>query len=178
MDGALILDRLSIGMPGVSPARGSQHAEASMVCFYLQNHESGVQLKIQGYFDDTLAVVWDGVITEQIKNSWLDQTEATESAACGMAFLIMQELTEYTVVRRAKKLDGFDYFLGFKENRGSLFKEAAKLEISGILNAKNAGEVRTRVNEKIEQSRRTRNDLPAYVVIVEFGKPLSHVERY
>jgi hypothetical protein len=77
-------------------------------------------------------LVWEHEISEQILNSWDDYQEATEAGATGIAFLLMLELTEFTIIRRARKGTGFDYWLGNKD-AAYPFQEAARPEVSGIL---------------------------------------------
>src|SRR5436189_2851572 len=104
----LDLKLLKEGLPGVSKVRGVEHAEACLVCLALQGHSSGVELKINGTYDETLRVVWDDILMEQIRRSWNDLDDATESGACGIAFLLILTLTEYTIIRRSHKGTGFD----------------------------------------------------------------------
>jgi hypothetical protein len=107
-------------------------------------------------------------------NSWDDHQEATEAGATGLAFLLILNLTEFTIIRRARKGTGFDYWLGFKDAELP-FQDAARLEISGILKG-DAHEMRSRVRKKLKQTQPTDGVLPAYIVVVEFGSPKSYIE--
>src|SRR5690348_8923062 len=102
----LDLNVLKVGLPGVSKARGAEHAEACLVCFGLHEHPSGVEFEVKGDYDNTFSVVWDDVLTDQIRRAWNDVDEATESGACGIAFLLILALTEYTIVRKSRKGTG------------------------------------------------------------------------
>jgi hypothetical protein len=169
----LILAKLDEGMPGVSRRIGQRLAEASAFCFNHQQHQPGVELQVQGLTCTSMRVYWEHEITEQIINAWDDHQEATEAGATGIAFLIILELTEFTVIRRARKGTGFDYWLGYKDAE-ILFQDSARLEISGILRG-SANEIRARVNKKKKQTHPTDGTLPAYIVVVEFSKPETHV---
>jgi hypothetical protein len=88
-------------------------------------------------------------------------------------------MTGYTVVQRAVKGTGIDYWLG--EEDVLPFQNMARLEISGILHGE-ASDVQQRVKEKINQTRRSDmtisgNPLPAFIVVVEFSQPLAQVVR-
>jgi hypothetical protein len=98
--------------------------------------------------------------------------EATERGASAIAFLLMLQLTDYTVIERSRKGTGFDYWLGHKDDM--IFQRAARLEISGILSG-TAQTVDTRVAQKKKQTRRSDGALPAYIVVVEFGAPTAKV---
>lgn len=169
----LILAKLDEGMPGVSPKVCQRLAEASAFCFNNQEHQSGVELQVQGITCTSMKVYWEHEITEQIINTWDDHQEATEAGATGVAFLLVLELTEFTVIRRARKGTGFDYWLGYV-NAELPFQDSARLEISGILRG-GAKEIRSRINKKKKQVQPTDGSLPAYIVVVEFSKPETHV---
>ena len=169
----LNLDSLQLGLPGITPVIGSSFAEASRLCFCYHGHPVGVQLIVEGDFTATYEVSWSGDVTDQERDSWQDQQELTESGACGVAILLILELTEYTVIRRAMKGTGIDYWLGHKEDTAP-FQSAARLEISGILSG-DSSKVQHRVREKLQQTSPTDGKLTAHVVVVEFSRPTASV---
>ncbi len=58
-----------------------------------------------------------------------------------------------------------------------LFQNKARLEISGIRHG-NQNSVKTRVREKLKQTEISdETELPAYVVVVEFGLPVAEVRQ-
>jgi hypothetical protein len=115
-------------------------------------------------------------VTPQMRDSWDDMQDTTEDGACCLAILIVHKLTEYKLIRRARKKTGFDYWLGNKESEYP-FQEKARLEISGILKG-NKSQIRKRIREKIEQTKQSDHlNLPAYIVVVEFGTPTSQVVK-
>ena len=89
--------------------------------------------------------------------------------------ILIVELTEYTVVRRSRKGTGFDYWLGH-QNAVAPFQDAARLEISGIHRG-DLRDVRARVTRKKQQTALSDGKLPAYIVVVEFSRPLSYVVK-
>lgn len=130
----LRLEDLEAGMPGITPRFGSALAEAAVVCLEEQHHTPGVEMRVDGDCDHQLAVGWDpDGDRAQRWRCWGDPEEATEHAAYGIAALLVSSLTEYTVVQRARKGPGFDYWLGPKNNTGLLFQGTARLEVSGTL---------------------------------------------
>jgi hypothetical protein len=77
-------------------------------------------------------------------------------------------------VRRSRKGSGCDFWLAREDD--FLFREAARLEVSGIRQGPRRL-VESRMREKKEQTRRSDGLLPAFVAIVEFGKPLLSLEQ-
>lgn len=58
-----------------------------------------------------------------------------------------------------------------------MFQDEARLEVSGILKEDKLSVISRREREKIQQiTEGIRSDLPAYVVVVEFGRPLAKVK--
>lgn len=104
---------------------------------------------------------------------WNDLEYTTEQAAYGIAFMIITRLTDFTVIERSRKGTGFDYWLG-TENDDSLlpFQNKARLEISGI-RAGDEKRINIRLKQKLEQTKPSDGILPAYVVVVEFSKPVA-----
>lgn len=154
---------------------GGCFAEAASVCLEDQKHTSGVTLTVQGAFGEVIILDWESV-TNKMCRCWADKQEATEFGACGIAILIIDCLTDMTVLERSCKGTGFDFWLGPKSTSEPLFQNKARLEISGILNGDNKA-LKKRVSEKISQTKRSDGALPAYVVVVEFGTPRSQVVK-
>ncbi|MBK5276937.1 MAG: hypothetical protein JJE30_18075 [Desulfuromonadales bacterium] len=165
------LESLYEGMPAVTPAYGRSLAEAGAVCLDEVGHQSGVEFQVKGLHKTKYKLLWPAV-TPQMKNCYNDLQDSTEYGAYGIAFLLLKQLTNYTVIQRSKKGPGFDYWLG-KEG-GTLFQDKARLEVSGILKG-TASKIASRVKQKLTQVAPSDGTFPAYVVIVEFGSPLSQV---
>ncbi len=169
----LALERLGGGMPGISGAYGNSMAEAAAVCLHEQGHRSGVEMAVTGSYEGRFRLTWEPV-TEQMIRTWADREFATETGAYGIAALIIEALTELTVIERSRKGTGFDYWLGPRASAVPLFQEKARLEVSGIRTG-NAAYIRTRVRKKIKQTRVSDGAIPAFVIVVEFSGPRSEV---
>ncbi|MFQ6043580.1 MAG: hypothetical protein ACE5PV_22225 [Candidatus Poribacteria bacterium] len=173
----LLLTKLAEGLPAVTPAFGAALAEAGAICFKEKNHSNGVELKVNGTFTATYKVYWQEV-TDQMLRCWKDYEVTTEHAAYGVGFLLILDLTEYTIISRSRKGAGFDYWLGEEEGEEELpFQNKARLEVSGIRRG-NHSRIKARVKEKLEQVKPSNSlGLPAYIVVVEFSEPFSKVMR-
>ena len=148
-------------------------AEAGAVCLEKMNHGSGVVLTVNGSVQDQFTVWWDTVTDQQLR-TYFDLPEATEWGACSIAILLAIHLTEFTVIERSRKGTGFDYWLGYQNEPGPPFQNAARLEISGILDGSDAN-IRSRVGQKSDQVKQSANTgLPVYIIIVEFSAPISY----
>lgn len=176
MTGTLTLGELSNGLPAITAEYGSVLAQAGAICFEDQNHQNGVELEVKGTYQAKYQVYWQPV-TEQMLRCWNDAEFTTEQGAYGVAILLMIDLTEYTIIERSRRGSGFDYWLGNKDNNGLPFQNVARLEVSGIRSG-DESLVKARVSQKIKQVSPTdATKLPAYVVVVEFNKPLSQVVK-
>lgn len=170
----LRLDSLTEGFPHIPPECGASMAQAGAVCLENQGHGCGVRLAVEGTFTASFAIHWSAPVTEAMRHYWNDLEEATEQGAYGLAILLVRALTGYTVVERARKGTGFDWWLGNDDN---LFQKKARLEVSGILRGP-AWRIRSRVTAKeVQTERSSSSGLTAYVVVVEFGTPKSKVVR-
>ncbi len=159
--------------PAISPKFGLALAEAAGVCLESQGHDIGVQLHVRGFLKSIFKLNWPPV-NEQSRRTWNDPEVATEHGAMGIAVLLTKKATGYTVLERSRKGTGFDYWVGDKSTKP--FQEKARLEISGIRKGTES-DVKNRVRQKLKQTTRSANTLPAFAIVVEFGKPLAEVQE-
>lgn len=187
---AIHLEALGEGrMPGVEADVGRNMAQAAIICFEDSSHPSGVKLVVEGDVQADPSIHWKPLHNpEQARRSW-DPEDATELGACGVAVLLVDEFTEYTIGERAMKWlgsrrgSGFDYWLYKKESnrdRGSpdpLLLGDARLEVSGIRKGGPA-RLNTRATQKMNQTKQSDFlGIVAYVIVVEFATPRSTVIR-
>jgi hypothetical protein len=172
----LNLQILNQGLPAVTPAFGKAIAEAGAICLTDEAHQLGVVINVEGEFSTTFKLEWQPV-TEQIRRCWNDEEYTTEQAAYGIAFLLILQLTNLTVIERSRKGTGFDYWLGTKDSTAALpFQRMARLEVSGIRKG-NQSQINARVKQKVEQTRASDpQGLPAYIIVIEFSQPLSIIQ--
>ena len=110
-----------------------------------------------------------------MRRCWADLEFTTEQGAYGIAAVLMPTLTGLRFLERTRKGTGFDYWLGSEDDL--LFQKKARLEVSGLRKG-DEPEIRSRVKRKKEQTKRSDGvALPAYILIVEFGKPQSRVVK-
>ena len=158
-------------IPGISRAKGNELAEAGAVCLESQGHTRGAYLTVRNGANNSYRLDWPPV-TDQARRTWNDDDEATEDGAAGIAVLLASRKIGYAVVLRSRKGTGFDYWLG-----EDVLDFKARMEVSGIRNG-NDSQVRARVQEKLRQMNRSNAlGLPAYAIVVEFGRPLAEIKK-
>ena len=173
----LALPDLASGrIPAVTPAIGGYQAEACGVCLESQGHLPGTNLKVTGERHNDYSVIWPPVPAQAPSRGWDVSGDAVEHGAAGLAILLIIAETDYTVIERSVRGTGVDYWLG-QDSAALPFQERARLEVSGILRG-TEGEIATRVRQKLNQTRRSDySRLPAYVVVIEFSRPVAEVRR-
>ena len=160
--------------PAITSAVGKMLAEAAGVCLEAEGHAPGVHLLVRGYLDASYRLLWP-LITVQALRTWNNRERATEFGAEGIALLLAEQELGYAVIECSRRGTGFDYWMGI-ESAGT-FQRKARLEVSGIRQGDDRV-VRTRVWQKLRQTDRSDAvQLPAYVIVVEFGKPLAQVQK-
>jgi hypothetical protein len=166
------LNTLGSGLPAITPEVGRALAQAGAICFESEGHSSGKQLSIKGKYQAALAVLWPP-INDQALRCWNDPEYTTEHGAVAVAILLVRKFAGFSVIERSRKGTGFDYWLG--DENDNPFQNMARLEISGIRNGSELI-VKRRVKDKLKQT--TPSDgtaLPAFIIVVEFGTPMSEI---
>ena len=169
----LFLSSLANGTPGITPAFGEFMAEAASVCLEERGHGPSVSLGVEGDFVQIFAL-HRYEVDARMRAAHGDEQVATENGAYGIAILAVRDLTGLTVVRRSRKGTGFDFWLA--EGGNFLFKDAARLEVSGIRRGPRSL-VDARIRTKREQTRKSDGVLPVLVAVIDFGAPLLRLER-
>jgi hypothetical protein len=165
-------------MPGFTASHGTSLAECTSVCLEERGHGDGAHLIVMGDHQRLYTVRWIQP-TAQMRRNWNDYDEATEFGACGIAIMLAKDISGHAVVERSKKTrglvkSGFDYWLGDATRSDLFINRKVRLEVSGLRNGTD-GQLQTRVDQKIDQTKVSDHlHVPAYVIIVEFGRPVAH----
>ncbi|QDU42270.1 hypothetical protein Mal52_07260 [Symmachiella dynata] len=175
-DRTLDLHLLGGKIPGLTDSLGQMHAEAAAVCLEHNEHAQGVSLLVKG--DSQIFPLSWPKVTHQMLRAYADLQDATEMGACGIAILLIMEMTDLTVVERSWKGTGFDYWLGRSDEHDGLpFQNRARLEVSGLLDGSDS-RLTSRVRQKLEQTKISDSTrLPAFVIVVDFGPPKAQLEE-
>lgn len=165
------------GMPGLTPELAAIFKQAAIVRLHTQNHFSGVNFKDFSLDSVLYTFSWSETVSSQMLASWRDEEELTEHAACGIIFVLFRKVTDFTVIERAKKRTGIDYWLGYRNSELPFSSRDARLEISGI-KCGSKGEIQTRINQKKKQTTPTdKEGIPVFIGIAEFSEPFVFLEK-
>ena len=168
------LPDLRKGTPGITPDFGGCLCEAASVCLENRSHQSGVAMSVSGALSShSLPVTWPAT-DQHTRNCYADMQFATEFGAYGVAVLLVEHLTDLTVIERSRKGTGFDYWLGPKGSSAPLFQDKSRLEVPGLLDGEES-DIRSRLREKAAQLDRGGVPLPGYGFVVNFGAPETRV---
>lgn len=170
------LENLKSIVPDLTESWATSRLEAAVFCLDYNGHRSRIKMNVSPN-NNSFVIHWKMSMDQRVKNTWNDVQEATEKGAEGIAAILVNELTQYKVIRRSVKKTGIDYWLGYKENETLLFQDAARLEISGLIDGTN-GEFNRRVKDKSEQVKQSNaTRLPAYISITDFGEPRTMFKK-
>ena len=172
----LDLRELAAGnIPAITAALGAALAEAGGVCLESQGHNPGAVLTVRGHQEGRYTLTWAPISAQARSRAYNEQERATEMGAEGIAVLVVKAATGYEVIRRSRRGDGFDYWLGERGPRE--FIAQAGLEVSGI-RAGSEGQLRARLREKRQQvAQGGRQQWTTYVIVVEFSRPRAEVQE-
>ena len=165
-------------IPGITPALGRALAEAGAVCLDSKGRQPGALIAIRGISNRNYTLDWT-LSTAQAQRAW-QYNRATELSAEAIAVLLAQSETPYTVVEASERGSGIDYWLG--DEADMTFQRKARLEVSGI---RRRGEtivseniIAARVDDKMQQTAQSDDSqTPAYIIVVEFGRPVAEVHK-
>ncbi len=167
------INEIAQGLPGLSKTSGQHLYEGCVVCLTRHKHSNlGTNLNVYGDNVITYKLTWGNIYDDQLDKTWADQFYATEHGAVCLAILLALKLTEFTIIEKSARRNGFDYWLGQKGD--ILFQKKARLEISGIFKGAEK-DVNARYKVKVKQTNQSDSlNLPAYVGIVEFSNPIAN----
>jgi len=173
---SIVLRSLANGFhPGITSIIANYLEEAAGLCLEEQGHCSGVALVVKGIENNGFVLEWEP--GDPKKGPCWDRDQATECGASGIAILLIYHLTSWRVIERAQKGDRVDYWLGeIDDDDPPFLKKKGRLEVSGIRKGYEY-RVRSRAKEKLNRLSLSSGLLPTFVVIIEFGTPMSHVEH-
>ena len=170
----LTFKTISNGLCGITADVARAHVQAAKVMLDHHGHRSGVVFDATGIQRSRYRLAFR-LPGDRAKRTWGDLQSATEWGACAVAFLLVLDMTEFTVIERSARGTGIDYWLGHRDRPP--FERAARLEVSGI--SKGGDDIfQSRVREKTVQTQRSAGALPAYVSVTEFRTPRSALVRH
>ena len=180
------IEQLRNGVGCLTVEQCSATCQAAQVALTEAGHPVSVRCEVEDQESPlfTVEVQWAELEKPSTVRSWRQRQRLGEWAAEGIAFLMVDEFTPFTVVDQSEVYTrpgggtGIDYYLGAKENldcedEDDFPEHAARLEISGILRPSASNSLKARVSDKIESTKKSDSDgTPAFIIVVEFETPV------
>lgn len=148
--------------------------ESASVCFAEHKHNNPINCYIEGLFINNCDIKYK-VVDDSMKATYNDRDRAVEDGSYSIAFAIIEAYTGLQPVLKSAKGNGFDYHMGNKADNLVGFEPKARLEVSGIFHSKSNSTIEKRYKEKFDRLSKYNISSPAYIVIVEYSKPLIKV---
>ena len=172
----LDLDKIHQALPCVRTSLVDYIYDAAVFLLHHHRHQSGLRCEISSLEENLYfaTLVWTRPYSESMINTFGDTDYAVEFAAEGMACLTIRATTKYTAIKRSQRNDGVDFWLAESDDLDRFaFQFAARMECKGITEARYPSEIKVKVDEGINQSKRSDTTrLPAYIIVTDFGKPI------
>lgn len=169
MEDYLDLPSIKEGMPGMHRDLASHYYSACMTTLHRSGYKDWDPLHLDGNSKRDIPIHWNDYFDDEIDRSWKEINYCTDHAAVCLSCVLAVHETDYTIIERSCKGDGFDYWMGYKDD--ILFNRVARLEISGILKESTTNTIEKRLNIKKKQTEQSDSScLPAYISIIEFSK--------
>jgi hypothetical protein len=116
--------------------------------------------------------------SEAIKAPWANHDEATRDGAYAICLATTEAVEGLVAVRRAENRTGADFYVAPRGTSVRDFETSLRLEVSGVDRGERSVVVQ-RLQQKKEQARRGKSNLPALAAVVGFKcglVALAHVE--
>jgi hypothetical protein len=148
-------------------------AEAAAICLETNGHPQGVTLSVRGAISGGFKLNWQPV-AERARRAY-NSDDAVEHGACAVAILLLREIAGFVAVQRSVTRTAIDYWLG--DATDLPFQYKARLEVSGIMRGAEK-DIKARVRMKRKQTEQSDGtQLSAWIVVVEFGRPVAEVAK-
>lgn len=180
------IEQLRNGVGCLDVEHCSATCRAAQVALSNAGHPVSVKCEVEDQENAlfTVSLQWNELQERSSIRSWRQLQRLGEWAAEGIAFLMIDEFTPFTVVDQSEvdtrpgRGTGIDYYLGAKENldcedEDDFPEHLARLEVSGILRPSSSNSLKERVSNKIDSTKKSDYEgTPAYIIVVEFKTPV------
>jgi hypothetical protein len=177
--GNIYLDLLSAGIPVITARSAGHFIEACMVCLDSQNHLTGVRMNVETDEGEVcFHIHWSEPVTDEHHRAHGgNDKRTTELGATAIGLPIIKEVTDFAAIQEASIGTTIDYFLRRKEVDDTYIFDGieAYCEIRGIRRENSGNTINQAVHRKIKRLN-TPEELPCYIVIVEFSRPFTKVK--
>jgi hypothetical protein len=162
----LKLQSLDERHPGLTKPMADFYAEAASVCLS-RHHTSPVELSVHCGRDAKTRSTTFPPPDAKTLNAWANTTDATEAGAYAVSLAAIEVEEGLVAVRRAETLTGADWYIAAGGTPVGDLENCLRLEVSGV-DAGSHAVVQSRLQQKVNQTRRGASNLPAIACVVGF----------
>jgi len=170
----LALDQLHQRHPGLTEALSNTYCEAASVCLN-RHHTSPVDMTIKSNGKSRTESLAFSVPDPRMLRAWANDIDATEAGAYGVSLAAVESEEKMVAMRRAETLTGADWYVAPIGASAEDMESFYRLEVSGI-NVGSWSAVRTRLKEKVAQTKKGASNLPAIAAVVGFEQKAIAIE--
>jgi hypothetical protein len=171
----LKLDQLHERHVGLTASLGGTFTEAASVCLN-RHHTSPVEMTVVSSARFSTRLVEFKKPDIHVLNAWANDIDTTESGAYGVCLAAIEVEEGLVAVRRAETLTGADWYVAPIGSDPEDLENCFRLEVSGT-DAGGQSAVTTRLNKKIDQTRRGASNLPAIASVVGFKELIIAIQK-
>ncbi|MEM8528020.1 MAG: hypothetical protein AAF806_18110 [Bacteroidota bacterium] len=172
------LYELANRVSGITEVVGNFFAEAAQVCLELNGHQSGVEVLLEGIYEESIRLEWERELNKETLLSWKDEKEATEYGATAIALLLVLHFGNYEFAERSPQFALGDYYLKSAPLENTDNRDEAFLEISGIFKVNKGNTISIRVGQKKKQLKnKPIKEETVLIAVIEFSTPQAKIVK-
>lgn len=159
---------------GLTENLARTNTEGARVCLD-RHHTPDITVTIRDEEQQVMADVEWEVTDERTRGAWANTNDATEKGACACVIAAVELVKGLVTISRAETGTGCDYYVALPGVSVDDIEEHIRLEVSGVDRGTDS-EVRSRLNDKLNQLRRGGN-LPGIAGVIGFRAKLILLEN-
>lgn len=160
---------------GLTAALGGAFYEAASVCLN-RHHQSPVDLEVHRDENINKRSAEFEKPDERVLNAWGNDIDTTEAGAYGISLAAVEVEEQLVAVKRAETLTGADWYVAPVGTVPDDLESCFRLEISGV-DAGDRSAIKTRLLQKVAQTRAGASNLPAIASVVGFKEKHIAIQR-
>ncbi len=160
---------------GLTPSLGCVFYEAASVCLS-RHHESPVEFEVHRNEETTKRVAEFEKPNETTLNAHANEIDATEAGAYCVCLAAVEAEENLIAVKRAETLTGADWYVAPAGATVEDLENWFRLEVSGT-DSGNRSTIKSRLLEKVNQTRKGASNLPAIASVVGFKEKQVAIQR-
>ena len=161
----LPLENMSHRHLGLTPEVASCYLQAACVCLD-RHHEPPVEFSLNSDSQESLTIVEWKPTDDRVRKAWANKDDATRDGAYAVALAATELSKGLVAIHRAETKTGADYYVAPVDASSDDLENWFRLEVSGT--DLDELQVKTRLNSKVEQTKKGNSNLPALAAVIGF----------